>query len=74
MSNFWFAALVTALYIIIQQVEGNLLVPRILGRSLNLHPLVVLIGIIIGGIFLMLTKVANWRIPLSYLASVALFS
>ncbi|MBN1686293.1 MAG: RnfABCDGE type electron transport complex subunit D [Spirochaetales bacterium] len=32
------------------------------------------IGIIAGGIFLMLTKVANWRIPVSYLASVALFS
>jgi len=32
------------------------------------------IGVIIGGIFLILTKVANWRIPLSYLASVALFS
>jgi len=49
LSNFWFAVLVAGLYIVIQQVEGNLLVPRILGRSLNLHPLVVLIGIIGGG-------------------------
>jgi len=49
LSNFWFAGLVTLLYIVIQQVEGNLLVPRIMGRSLNLHPLVVLIGIIVGG-------------------------
>jgi predicted PurR-regulated permease PerM len=49
LSNFWFAVLVTGLYLVIQQVEGNLLVPRILGRSLNLHPLVVLIGIIFGG-------------------------
>jgi Na+-transporting NADH:ubiquinone oxidoreductase subunit B/electron transport complex protein RnfD len=32
------------------------------------------LGIIIGGIFLMLTKVANWRIPVSYLVSVAIFS
>ncbi len=32
------------------------------------------IGIILGGAFLMISKVANWRIPLSYLASVALFS
>ncbi len=31
------------------------------------------LGIIIGGVFLMLTKVANWRIPVFYLASVALF-
>ncbi|MFQ6101213.1 MAG: AI-2E family transporter [Anaerolineae bacterium] len=49
LSNFWFAMLVAGLYLVIQQVEGNLLVPRILGRSLNLHPLVVLIGIIVGG-------------------------
>jgi Na+-transporting NADH:ubiquinone oxidoreductase subunit B/electron transport complex protein RnfD len=32
------------------------------------------IGVIIGGIFLMITKVGNWRIPFSYLASVAFFS
>ncbi len=49
MSNFWFAVLVAGLYIVIQQIEGNLLLPRILGRSLNLHPLLVLIGIIVGG-------------------------
>ena len=49
LGNFWFAMLVAGLYIVIQQVEGNLLVPRILGRSLNLHPLVVLIGVIGGG-------------------------
>lgn len=49
LSNFWFAVLVLVLYLIIQQVEGNLLVPRILGRTLNLHPLIVLIGIILGG-------------------------
>ncbi len=49
LTNFWFAVVVVGLYVLIQQVEGNLLVPRILGRSLNLHPLMVLIGIIIGG-------------------------
>nr|HID12279.1 AI-2E family transporter [Anaerolineae bacterium] len=49
LSNFWFAVLVAGLYIVIQQIEGNLLVPRILGRSLNLHPLLVLIAIIVGG-------------------------
>lgn len=49
LSNFWFAVLVTGLYILIQQIESNLLVPRVMGRSLNLHPLVVLIGVIIGG-------------------------
>jgi predicted PurR-regulated permease PerM len=49
LSNFWFAVLVTGVYIVIQQVEGNLILPRVMGSSLNLHPLVVMIGIIIGG-------------------------
>ncbi len=32
------------------------------------------LGIIAGGIFLMLTKVSNWRIPVSYLGTVLLLS
>ncbi len=51
LTNGWFALLVIAAYLVIQQVENNYLVPRIIGRSLNLHPLVVIIGAIAGGIF-----------------------
>ena len=32
------------------------------------------IGIIIGGIFLVVTRIVDWRIPLSFLASVFIFS
>ena len=32
------------------------------------------LGIIAGGLFLIITRVANWRVPLAYLGSVALFS
>lgn len=32
------------------------------------------IGIIAGGLFLMITKVSNWRIPLTYLGTVFIFS
>jgi predicted PurR-regulated permease PerM len=49
LSPFWFAVLVAMLYVVIQQIEGNLLVPRILGGSLNLHPLLVLVAIVVGG-------------------------
>lgn len=45
---FWFALLVTGLYVLIQQVENNYLVPRIIGHSLNLHPLVVIIAVVAG--------------------------
>lgn len=32
------------------------------------------VGIVLGGIFLMATKVANWRIPVTYLATVVVIS
>ncbi len=49
MSHLSFAVLVLVIYIVIQQIEGNILLPRVMGDTLHLHPLVVLIGIIIGG-------------------------
>lgn len=44
-----FALVVLALMILIQQLENNLLVPRIVGEALDLHPLVVIIGVFMGG-------------------------
>ncbi|MFQ6015351.1 MAG: AI-2E family transporter [Anaerolineae bacterium] len=71
--NFWFAILVIILYMVIQQVENNFLVPRILGGSLNLHPVVVLVGIIAGaqlagilGIFLAAPVLASARVIIRY--------
>ena len=34
--------------IVVQQVENNLLVPRIVGGALDLHPLIVIIGGLMG--------------------------
>ena len=42
------ALLVGLLYVVIQQVEGNYLVPRIMSSSVSLHPLIVLIAIFAG--------------------------
>ena len=50
MSKAGFAVLVAAVYIVINLIYNNVLVPRILGRSLRLHPLVVLIAAIVGGL------------------------
>jgi predicted PurR-regulated permease PerM len=47
--NLWFAIIVAGAYILIQLIYNNVLVPRILGQSLNLHPLVVMIAAIVGG-------------------------
>jgi predicted PurR-regulated permease PerM len=44
-----YSVIVLAFYIIVQQVENNVLVPRIIGRSLNMSPLAVLISVLAGG-------------------------
>ncbi len=73
LSNGWVALLVIGLYVVIQQLENNILVPRIIGRSLNLHPLVVIIGAIAGanlagvlGMFLAAPTLASLRIVGNY--------
>lgn len=40
---------VVVVFIIVQSVEGYYLTPKLLGGRLNLHPLWVLIGLVIGG-------------------------
>lgn len=47
--NLWFAVLVAGVYLVLQLIENNLFVPRILGRSLKVHPLAVMIAILAGG-------------------------
>jgi predicted PurR-regulated permease PerM len=47
-NNFGFALITVAIYFIIQQLENYILVPRIIGRGVNLHPIVVLCGVGIG--------------------------
>jgi predicted PurR-regulated permease PerM/phosphoglycolate phosphatase-like HAD superfamily hydrolase len=49
-SNFWFTILVLGLYLLIQQIENVYLVPRIMGRRLLLHPVVIFIGVLAGGL------------------------
>ena len=76
LSNGWFALLVIGLYVVIQQLENNILVPRIIGRSLNLHPLVVIVGALAGanlagilGMFLAAPILASLRIVGNYVHS-----
>ncbi|HEX4948716.1 MAG TPA: AI-2E family transporter [Blastocatellia bacterium] len=40
---------VLAVFVLVQSLEGYYLTPKLLGESLNLHPLVVLLGLVIGG-------------------------
>lgn len=74
LSNAWFAVLVLGVYILIQQIEGNVLLPRVMGRSLDLHPLAVLVAVIAGGslagilgMLLAAPTLATLRVLLEYL-------
>jgi predicted PurR-regulated permease PerM len=54
--NWWglsplvYALVVLGGAVVLQQLENNILVPRIIGHSLNLHPLIVLLAALAGGI------------------------
>lgn len=43
------ALIVVCIYIVVQLLENNILVPRIMQKAVGLHPLMVLLGVIIGG-------------------------
>ncbi len=44
------AILVAAAVLIVQQLEGNVLAPVLVGRSLDLHPMVIILSVTTGGI------------------------
>jgi predicted PurR-regulated permease PerM len=43
------AILVVVAYAIMQAIESNVLAPNVMGRAVNLHPLVIILSILIGG-------------------------
>ncbi|MGE3271100.1 MAG: AI-2E family transporter [Chloroflexota bacterium] len=46
----WTALVVVGFAILVQQLEGNFLVPRIMGHTVGVSPLTVVLGILIGAI------------------------
>lgn len=43
------ALIIIGLYIVLQLIENHLLVPRIMQRAVGLNPVIVIIGVIVGG-------------------------
>ncbi|HET9102466.1 MAG TPA: AI-2E family transporter [Solirubrobacteraceae bacterium] len=43
------AVLVTVVYVVVNQIEGNLVLPLIMGRTAHVHPAVTAIGVLIAG-------------------------
>jgi len=49
-SHGWVTALITlAIVLVVQQLEGNLLQPALVGRSMHIHPAVILASVTVGG-------------------------
>ncbi|MDP6533133.1 MAG: AI-2E family transporter [Candidatus Marinimicrobia bacterium] len=40
---------IVVMFIIVQQIEGNLITPTLVGKSVGIHPMMVMISLIIGG-------------------------
>ena len=47
--GFWDIMAVLGVFVAVQSLEGYVLTPRILGGRLNLHPMAVFLGLLIGG-------------------------
>ena len=74
LSNFWFTVLVIGIYVVVSQVDTNYLLPRIVGRRVRLHPVVVIVGFILGaslagvlGVFLAAPTISTLRVLGSYI-------
>jgi HAD superfamily hydrolase (TIGR01549 family) len=72
-SNLGFALLVLAFYLILGQVQNLYVVPRIVGRRMDLHPLVILFGVLVGaellgilGMLLAAPTIASARVLVGY--------
>ena len=48
LENFWFALIVAGIYILVVQLQANIIAPRVMGAAVRLRPAVVLIGLIVG--------------------------
>ncbi|MFK7802256.1 MAG: AI-2E family transporter [Anaerolineae bacterium] len=51
LTSFQFVIVVTIVMLIIQQIENNFLVPKIVGDALDLNPLIVFVGALAGATF-----------------------
>ena len=47
--NWWQPLAVVGMYVIIQQLEGNIITPKVVGKSVSINPLIALLSIILGG-------------------------
>jgi predicted PurR-regulated permease PerM len=72
-SNFVFALIVIAFYTVVQQLENNIIVPRLIGQAVDVPPILVMAGVVVGastagilGAFMAAPLIATGRILAQY--------
>jgi predicted PurR-regulated permease PerM/phosphoglycolate phosphatase-like HAD superfamily hydrolase len=72
-SHLWFALIVLVVYLLFGQFQNLYVVPHVIGRRIDLHPVVILIGALIGaellgilGLLLAAPVIASLRVLLGY--------
>jgi len=63
----WQPAAVVFLYAIVQQIEGNLITPKVVGSSVKINPFAAILALIIGG---MIWGIAGLIIAIPFMAAV----
>ena len=48
LENYWFALVVIGIYLLVVQLQANIIAPRVMGTAVNLRPAVILIGLMVG--------------------------
>ena len=48
LENYWFALIVVGIYLVVVQLQANIIAPRVMGTAVRLRPAVVLIGLLVG--------------------------
>ena len=43
------AAIVFGIYLVVQQIEGNVIIPMVMSRQVSLHPAVIVVGVVVVG-------------------------
>lgn len=64
------ALIVAIIYLIVQQLENSVIVPKVIGKSVGLNPIVVMIGILIG---FKLVGVVGGLIAVPIIAAISVF-
>ena len=48
LENFWFALIIAGIYVLVVQLQANIIAPRVMGTAVRLRPAVVLVGLLVG--------------------------